>query len=51
MNASGARANKPELVRIHGWGLGPAAWDAALAALYEKRYQTWHKLYPALRAL
>ena len=33
MNASGARANKPELVLIHGWGLGPAAWDAARPAL------------------
>ena len=33
MNASGARANKPELVLIHGWGLGPAAWDVARPAL------------------
>ncbi len=33
MNASGAHENKPELVLIHGWGLGPAAWDAARPAL------------------
>lgn len=33
MNARGARENKPGLVLIHGWGLGPAAWDAALPAL------------------
>jgi xylulokinase len=25
--------------------------DPALAALYEKRYRTWHRLYPALKAL
>jgi pimeloyl-ACP methyl ester carboxylesterase len=31
MNASGARANKPELVLIHGWGLGPAAWERGTA--------------------
>jgi len=36
-----------KLVRIKG----TEKPDAALAALYEKRYQTWHKLYPALRAL
>ena len=33
MNASGAHETKPELVLIHGWGLGPAAWDAARPAL------------------
>jgi xylulokinase len=30
---------------------GEEAPDAALAAQYQKRYETWHKLYPALKAL
>ncbi len=36
-----------KLVRVKG----AEKPDAALAARYEKRYRTWHKLYPALKAL
>ncbi len=33
MNACEAPEKRPDLVLIHGWGLGPAAWDATLPAL------------------
>lgn len=33
MTQATPEANKPDLVLIHGWGLGPLAWSAALPAL------------------
>ncbi len=36
-----------KLVRV----TGEVKPDAALAAAYQKRYETWHKLYPALKTL
>jgi xylulokinase len=36
-----------KLVRV----TGEVKPDAALAAAYQKRYETWHKLYPALKSL
>lgn len=33
MNQTVSSTKKPDLVLIHGWGLGPQAWSAALPAL------------------
>ena len=45
MNASEASARKPDLVLIHGWGLGPAAWSTALPAL-EARFNVISLAFP-----
>ena len=42
-------ASKPELILLHGWGLGSAVWQGALPAL-ERRFKVIPFSLPGYRA-